>query len=299
MPPEAPFHAPLTGGGLDRAAGLRAGGDLSRLLTDPRAAAVVCRGDEVLVDPADPHRLARLPAPAGPPEELVLLGLEGGRPLFGLELAADREASFVALREAGLLLSAEESGLAAYLVALMAWHRGHPHCAVCGALTTLAEGGLSRRCPNCGATHFPRTDPVVIMLVEHEGRLLLGRRPGWPSGRYSLLAGFVAAGETPEEAVVREVREESGILAAAPRYLGSQPWPFPASLMLGFAAVSDGGTPQVQDGELEDVAWFARPQVEAARDPGSALQLPPSVSIARVLIDGWLDGRWGGSGLAR
>jgi NAD+ diphosphatase len=140
---------------------------------------------------------------------------------------------------------------------------------------------------------------VVIMLVEHEGRLLLGRRAGWPGRRFSVLAGFVAPGESLEEAVVREVREESGIVSYDPRYVASQPWPFPASLMLGFTAFSDGGEPVARDGELEEVAWFTRDQVRAAAlgewstgaGEGSAdMALPPPVSIARFLIDRWLEG---------
>src|ERR1035441_9294609 len=147
---------------------------------------------------------------------------------------------------------------AAYLSALLNWHPRHGFCENCGAATIVAEAGYSRRCPQCGVTHFPRTDPVVIMLVEHAGRLLLGRRAGWPGNRYSVLAGFVSPGESLEEAVVREVREESGIQAYDPRFVTSQPWPFPASLMLGFDARSDGGEPRALDGELEDVQWFTR-----------------------------------------
>jgi NAD+ diphosphatase len=175
-------------------------------------------------------------------------------------------------------------------VALLGWHRRHRFCANCGAPTQVAEAGLARRCRRCGASHFPRTDPVVIMLVEHEGRLLLGRRAGWPEGRYSVLAGFVAPGETPEEAVVREVAEESGIVVTEPRYVAAQPWPFPASLMLGFEARARPGSPAARDGELEDVAWFTREEVAAAAQWGAdgRLQLPPPVSIARFLIDGWL-----------
>src|SRR5262249_53858810 len=155
--------------------------------------------------------------------------------------------------------------LAAYLMALLNWHRRHRFCANCGAPTNVVEGGFSRKCPNCGASHFPRTDPVVIMLVEHDRRLLLGRRPVWPESRYSILAGFVSRGETLEEAVIREVREESGIEAYDARYVASQPWPFPSSLMLGFSARADGGEPTARDGELEDVRWFTLDQIREAR----------------------------------
>jgi NAD+ diphosphatase len=129
------------------------------------------------------------------------------------------------------------------------------------------------------------------MAVEHQDRLLLGRRVGWPAGRFSVLAGFVAPGETPEEAVVREVREESGIDARDPKYVAAQPWPFPASLMLGFEARSDGGEPRARDGELEDVGWFTLAEVRDAQRELGPLQLPPRVSIARLLIDGWVKRR--------
>jgi NAD+ diphosphatase len=242
------------------------------------------------------------------PAQPILLGIEAGAALFaadleGLDAAALQplleEARIVSLRDAGALLPQSEGGLAAYMVALLNWHRRHRFCANCGARTDIADAGLSRRCPSCGASHFPRTDPVVIMLVEHDGRLLLGRRPGWAQSRYSILAGFVSPGETPEEAVVREVCEESGIEAYGPRYLASQPWPFPSSLMLGFEARSDGGAPRARDGELEDVGWFTVADVLAAQREIGTLRLPPRVSIARTLIDGWVARSAGPGGVRR
>jgi NAD+ diphosphatase len=131
----------------------------------------------------------------------------------------------------------------------------------------------------------------VIMTVEHDGRLLLGRRSGWPPGRLSVLAGFVSPGESAEEAVVREVEEESGIVARAPVFVASQPWPFPASLMLGFHAESGGGEPHASDGELEEVHWLSLDAVRTAASGGDVgFQLPPGVSVARFLIDRWLAG---------
>lgn len=302
--PSRPTPA-FTGGTLNRAAKLRASPEaVARVAADPAALAVFCRGDEVLVAP-EGSALQRVRVSVS--VYTLLLGILAGSPLFGVDLdrlgeaaAAEVTASgrLVSLREAGLSLARSEGGLAAYLVALTGWHRYHAFCPNCGASTQITEGGLARHCPRCGRTHFPRTDPVVIMLVEHDDRLLLGRRPGWPQGRYSLLAGFVAQGETPEEAVVREVREESDIDATAPRYVAAQPWPFPASLMLGFAATSGGGEPRCADGELEDVRWFDRSAVVAAghhradwsitAERPDQLLLPPPVSIARSLIDGWL-----------
>jgi NAD+ diphosphatase len=284
MPPVPPF----TGMALDRASGERSDrGWVERQMTVPDRRAVVAGPDSVLVDSAG-GALLRVAAD-GP----VLLGLEDGVPLFGVDLP--EEGGFdggrvVSLREAGAMLPQSEGGLAAYAVALLGWHRRHRFCANCGSHTEVVEAGYSRHCPNCGASHFPRTDPVVIMLVEHDGRLLLGRRAGWPGRRFSVLAGFVSPGEAAEEAVIREVREESGIVAFEPRFVASQPWPFPASLMLGFEARSDGGEPRARDGELAEVGWFTRDQVSmAARGEETDMGLPPPVSIARVLIDRWLE----------
>jgi len=295
----------FTGVTLDRAEGARHDPDeIAKLLEDPGAVTVAATEEGVVIEDNGRPALARRLVVQGGSAALdrrapILLGIEDGSPLFAVDLEAlDPEArateidgaSIVSLRDAGAVLPHSEAGLAAYLTALLNWHRRHRFCANCGAPTNVADGGFSRKCPNCGASHFPRTDPVVIMVVEHDGRLLLGRRPGWPQGRYSVLAGFVAPGETLEEAVVREVREESGIDVYDPRYVASQPWPFPSSLMLGFTSFADGGEPKARDGELEDVRWFALDQVRAAaRSDDGELRLPPPVSIARFLIDGWLE----------
>lgn len=300
----------LSGARLDRAAKLRTEpGEVARLLRSRDARAVFVEHDAVLVA-ADGSALARSDLPEPADRVPLLLGLEPDGALFGVDLEwlddrrreeLARSGRLVPLREAALRLSPDEGGLAAYLVALSNWHRHHTHCPNCGAATEVREGGLSRLCPRCGRAHFPRTDPVVIMLVEHDGRLLLGRRPVWPHGRYSLLAGFVASGETPEEAVAREVREESGIEVVDSRYVASQPWPFPASLMLGYSAAARGGIPRCMDGELDDVGWFTRQEIRAAsRDSadwsttaphgGPGPLLPPPVSIARSLIEWWLSG---------
>jgi NAD+ diphosphatase len=276
-------------------------------LADPGARMVLADRDNVLLSDETVARLA-VEDDVVKPARAILLGLEGEHGIFALDLETlDFEARarieshgrLATLREAGSLLPEAEGGLAAYLVALLNWHRRHGFCANCGNVTEIAEAGGSRRCPRCGANHFPRTDPVVIMTVEHDDRLLLGRRRGWPAGRYSVLAGFVSPGETAEAAVVREVREESGLEAFAPRYVTSQPWPFPASLMLGFDARSTGGEPRTLDGELEDVGWFDGDAVAAAMarsDNGEdffapsdgGLALPPPVSIAHALIARWV-----------
>jgi NAD+ diphosphatase len=299
---------------LDRAVTIRADASLvARALAEPATRVLGASREGVLLDHGTPEALFRR-SPGSLTEghvdaaEPILLGLEAGSALFAVDLDAlgpsalaafTQGARLVGLREAGAVLSRSEGGLAAYLVALLNWHRRHRFCANCGAATTVAEAGYSRRCVSCGAEHFPRTDPVVIMLVENAGRLLLGRHAAWPPGQYSALAGFVSPGESLEEAVVREVREESGIEVYDPKFVTSQPWPFPTSLMLGFEARSDGGEPTPRDGELEDVRWFPHEVIRAALTARSSeLVLPPSVSIARFLVEHWVvDADSGAAGL--
>jgi NAD+ diphosphatase len=210
----------------------------------------------------------------------------------------------VGLREAVAVLPQAEGGLAAYVAALLNWHRRHAFCATCGAASEVGEAGLVRVCPRCGTSHHPRTDPVVIMLVtDGAERVLLGRAPSWPPRRYSALAGFVEPGESLEEAVAREVAEEASVAVGPPRYVASQPWPFPASLMLGFEAPWTGGDASPQEDEIQDVRWFGRAEVAAAAaddvdgwggspDPAdpdaTSLLLPPRLAIARRLIERWL-----------
>jgi NAD+ diphosphatase len=283
---------------------------IAQLLEDPRALVLAGSEQGVLIGDGDAPALLRMSVArqvaqraAETDDQPMLLGLDDGTPLFALDLDELPESArdglvdggrVVSLRDAGAILSRSQAGLAAYLAALLNWHRSHRYCANCGAVSVVKEGGYARRCPRCRTTHFPHIDPVVIMTVEHDGSLLLGRRPGWPGRRYSTLAGFVAPGEAAEEAVIREVGEESGIAARDPEFVSSQPWPFPRSLMLGFAALSDGGEPQARDGELEDVRWFSHDELRAARDGDNPdLKLPPPISIARFLIDRWMAARGG------
>jgi NAD+ diphosphatase len=205
-----------------------------------------------------------------------------GAPLFAQRAPDGTE--LTGLREAAVVLSGADAGLVSYAAALVNWHESQRFCGVCGEPTEARDAGHTRRCPN-GHAHHPRTDPVVIMLVSDGDRLLLGRRPPWPAGRYSCLAGFVEPGESLEAAVAREVLEESGVVVGDVRYRLSQPWPFPLSLMLGFEAVYASGEPHVADAELDDVAWFTRAQIT-----GGEPLLPPPFTIARRLIDGWLAG---------
>jgi NAD+ diphosphatase len=157
-------------------------------------------------------------------------------------------------------------------------------------LTEIARGGWSRRCPSCAAEHFPRVDPVVIMLAEHDGRLLLGRQPHYPPGRYSALAGFVEVGENLEAAVAREVYEEAGIRVRNVRYVASQPWPFPSSLMIGCHADAESAELKIDTAELDDARWFTRGEIAAAFDgsPDAPFLPPPKAAIARTLLEHWL-----------
>jgi NAD+ diphosphatase len=278
----------FAGATLDRAAERRT--DLvwvAERLADPASRAIAVAPEGVLLEG---ERLARLPL-EGSDGEPLLLGVEGGAALFAVPIDhAPDGAQLTSLRDAAGRLSQSEGGLAAYAAALVNWHRAHPHCARCGAHTDVAAAGFERVCPRCGAHHHPRTDPVVIMLVTDGDRVLLGRQPAWPPGRYSALAGFVEPGETLEAAVAREVREEAGAEVAEPRYLASQPWPFPSSLMLGFTARFAGGEVAPRDGELDDARWFTREEVEAAVAGTGPFRMPPPVAIARRLIDAWLSG---------
>jgi NAD+ diphosphatase len=275
----------FSGAELDRAPGARARPEwLAAKRADPSARALQLSERGVWVDDG---RLLLAP----PDGSELFLGLAEGAPLFAADVTgAEPEAGQPAgLREAATELPAAEAALAAYAASLLSWHRRHRFCANCGAPTELADAGHERHCPRCGAHHFPRTDPVVIVrVVDGHDRLLLGRSPRWPAGRYSLLAGFVEPGETLEDAVKREVLEESGVEVGGVTYVASQPWPFPSSLMLGFHALAEGGDPRPDRDELEDVRWFERGEVEQAAAGDGPVQLSPPYSIARRLIDGWL-----------
>jgi NAD+ diphosphatase len=314
----------FTGASLDRAEDGRRRDPawVDRQLRDPRARAVVAGSGGIAMDDG---RLVFLPLAEAPAGEPLLLGIDSEGPVFAVDEdpppaggerpalvgaggrrgePAPRVEGRVGLRDAAVTLSQAEGGLAAYAAALLNWHRGHRFCANCGAMTEAGEGGMIRRCPDCGVEHHPRVDPVVITLVSDGERVLLGRQAAWPEGRYSALAGFVAPGESLEEAVVREVEEEAGVEVGPPSYVSSQPWPFPASLMLGFEAAWIGGEPGGRDDELQDVRWFSVEQVAAAAHAGredwespppgahATLLLPPRAAIARRLIERWL-GRQG------
>lgn len=247
----------------------------------------------------DRPRLVLLPALRAPAGERLYLGRDAEGAVFAVdaELPEQAGAATVGLREVGALLDDHDAGLLVHAVALTNWHAAHRCCSRCGAPTEPARGGSVRRCTVDGSEHFPRTDPAVIMLV-HDGadRCVLGRQAAWPVGRFSTLAGFVEPGESAEQAVVREVAEEVGLAVEGLRYVASQPWPFPSSLMLGFTArCAPDAVPRPLDGELAEARWFTRSQLRAAAswssdEPGQTcvVRTPSPVSIAWHLISGWL-----------
>jgi NAD+ diphosphatase len=273
----------FAGEALDRAGTRRRDAEwLAARLADPTTRIVAASASGVIADADGPRLLAVDELPDG--VETVLLGVDGdGRAVFAADPGEDLPGERRGLRDLAGVVSQAEGGLLAHAVALLNWHRRHRFCANCGAPTQAREAGHIRSCPACGAEHHPRTDPVVIMLVSDGDRAMLGRQRQWPAGRYSALAGFVEPGESLEEAVAREVREESGVRVTDVEYRSSQPWPFPTSLMLGFRARWAEGEPAVRDGELEDVRWCTREELV-----GGAVLLPPREAIARRLIDEWL-----------
>ena len=233
----------------------------------------------------------------------TLLGIADQRPHFMLVLddTADintaenaLDTRRMSLRAAGLLLPAHEAGLFAYAKGLSHWQRETRHCARCGSPLQLVAAGHRAQCtnPDCARLHFPRTDAAVIMLVEHEGACLLGRQAGWPAGRYSTLAGFVEPGEALEDAVRREVAEESGVIVDDVHYHSSQPWPMPASLMVGFIATARSRDIVMRDHELEDARWFTPQQIVDGIADGSFLP-STALSVSYQLLSHWLQQRAG------
>ncbi|HKL62441.1 MAG TPA: NAD(+) diphosphatase [Woeseiaceae bacterium] len=223
-------------------------------------------------------------------DELVFLGVFRGAPAFALEvnepvLPVTGGVEYRDLRTLGGLLPPDEASLAAHARAMVLWHQAQRHCGHCGAATAPDAGGYARICtgPGCGRRIFPRVDPAIIVLVAAGERCLLGRQPTWPEGRYSTIAGFVEPGESLEDAVRREVFEETNVRLAEVLYQSSQPWPFPSALMLGFRAVAESDEIVLNDGELEDARWFSRREIRAGWP-----KLPPRLSIARRLVDDWL-----------
>ncbi len=293
------------GGALDRVAHLR--GDAAWLAArrdDPRSRYVALWHGHCMVHGDDPPRAALLAPQAlgdvvdGAPL-VALLGVDGASAYFAVDLshhdddpaegALTGHGAFRDLRTVGGLMPATEAAMLAHARGLMSWHARHLFCGACGSPTEVREAGHLRVCVDaaCATQHFPRTDPTVIVVVAHGECCLLGRQSKWPPGLYSCLAGFVEPGESLEEAVAREVKEEAGVGVTDVRYQSSQPWPFPASLMIGFHATATTTELRVNRDELEDARWFRRDELLA---PTEGVRLPRADSIARRLVDDWLAG---------
>jgi NAD+ diphosphatase len=308
------------GSGLDRAGELRGNAQaLADAAADPAARAIVFWRGKPLISPERPAGLIRLgldhAAVQDAVEAPILLGREGDAPIFAVDISAWTPADlddstlggfldpseqrhpalpdwmvFVELRRVMTWLSARDAELAASGKAVFSWHESHRFCARCGDETKLSQGGWQRQCAACGASHFPRTDPVVIMLITHGNSVLVGRSPGWPKGMYSLLAGFVEPGETLEAAVRREVFEEAGVRVGEVGYLASQPWPFPASLMIGCWGHATSTDITIDPAEIEDARWITREEMMAISQ-GHHPEIMPARkgAIAHFLIERWLE----------
>lgn len=311
------------GSGLDRAGELRGeAGALHLAKGDPNAATLLFWRGKPLVSGADRDVLVRLPmdhplvkgGPGGVISQPLFLGREDGAPRFAWDISdwepegqdmsgmglfldpteqrpADvpEDHVFAELRRLMTRLNRRDAELAATAKAVIGWHRSHKFCAACGAQSEIEQGGWQRTCPACKTNHFPRTDPVVIMLITHGNSVLMGRSPGWPEGMYSLLAGFVEPGETLEAAVRREVKEEAGIEVGAVRYLSSQPWPFPASLMLGCAGEALTRDIVIDETEIEEAIWVTREDMMTAFAGEHPVIKPARKgAIAHFLLQNWL-----------
>ncbi len=291
---------------FDRSESLRAdGARLADALGDASACFIIFHEDRALVHPErmEPVVLRgdRLRTLGIDLQRAVLLGFDGELPWFGIDVEeetvsgwAEAGAELVALRAIDVPVASDVWGLLAQARALLAWNRSTTHCPSCGAPTAVRQGGYQRACldPACGRVLFPRTDPAVIVRVMRNGRCLLARSHRFPSPLRSVIAGFVEPGESLEGAVHREVAEEVGLELGDVRYLGSQPWPFPTSLMIGFEATSLADDVRIDGVEIDAAGWYTRQEVREAERSGE-LRLPSPKSIARQMIDGWLAGRSG------
>jgi len=301
------------GSGLDRAAEMR--GDSDALAARDTARACVFWRGKILLDAND--RVIRLPMTHAilqdRSDDLIFLGRENEQLLFAADISrwlpegfdpdapisflddtrhvhrACIDGGFADIRMSMTLLSARDAEVAATGKAVMEWHRSHGFCAKCGQKSEIKMGGWQRDCPACGTHHFPRTDPVVIMLITHGNAVLMGRSPGWPEGMYSLLAGFIEPGETIEAAVRREVFEEAGVRVGEVSYLASQPWPFPASLMFGCAGEAVSHEIKIDPVEIEDALWVTREEM-ADIFAGQHPKIKPARkgAIAHFLLENWL-----------
>jgi NAD+ diphosphatase len=287
----------LASGTLDRAGLRRRDPDLlSLLLKDPltRVVELVEGRAQVVESDRGPALLLRPPVEGDGLALVVFLGQDEHGTAFlgvvGQAVGGSAAGPWRSLREVGVLLSDRDAGMFATVQGLVNWHAAHTHCPLCGTATEPDQAGWIRRCPKDGTEHYPRTDPAVIMAVtDASDRLLLARSPKWPQGRLSVLAGFVEPGESLEAAVAREVFEEVGVVVEQVRYLGSQPWPFPSSLMVGFTGRAVDPTLSLDQEEIAEAVWVTRGQLAEMVAAGH-FAVSPAVSIARRMIEHWYGG---------
>lgn len=300
----------FSGNPLDRGGDFRTDAAwLQAHAADPDAMAVALWGGMPLVEAVngDGRQLAYLRADLardavrGDQERMLFLGVDRKTPVFAVEFEGAADPSegplrglgrFEELRGLALALPGPEAGIAATAKSLFDWRRRHRFCSVCGHESEIADGGWKRVCPNCKAEHFPRTDPVTIMLPVFEERCLLGRAASWPKGRMSALAGFVEPGESIEEACARELKEEAGLRTRRVTYHSSQPWPWPSNLMIGLIADVESDEARADESELEEVRWFTRDEAKAmvAGDESVDVKIAPPLAIAHHLIKAWSEG---------
>lgn len=290
-------HNVFAGAFVDRNGERRKDPDwLAEALSSKETRFVPVWGDRCLVDGDPPGAVLLERRHVGDlirDDNLIFLGLFRNQPAFAVAISQAADAPFTEfgefkdLRFLGTVLPPDEANLVAHARALALWHGTTLYCGKCGSASTPEAGGNTRRCcnPDCGQEIFPRTDPAIIVLVADGDRCLLGRQADWPDGRYSTIAGFVEPGESLEDAVRREVYEETNIRVGAVHYHSSQPWPFPSALMLGFIAEATSDDINLNDGELEDARWFTRDKLKSGE-----VGLPFRISIARRLVDHFISG---------
>ena len=307
----------FAGNPLDRASERR--GDVAWIaekLEDPQSLAIAVWNGKVLIEdspppeepvegvPAATVQIAYLRADmaqelAGGQERLLFLGLWKDIAVFAVDLEGGPDPAegplqglgrFEELRGVAAVMPPPDAGILATAKSMFEWRRKHRWCSACGQPSEVADGGWKRVCPACKGEHFPRTDPVTIMLALHDGKCLLGRQAAWPPGMFSALAGFIEPGETIEEGCARELKEEAGLTATGVRYHSSQPWPYPSSLMMGLLADVDSGEARPDQTELEEVRWFTKAEASALiRGELEGVFIPPPLAIAHQLIKAWAE----------
>jgi len=288
---------PFAGSGLNMHEDKRSTGEITAYLQDPKARTVLLHKGQPALRP-DFTLLTLPPSEAdqfphfepGP----LFLGVDEIGPVFGVSVKAVThplsEEDFQPLRMVGGRLPARDLAIAGYARSMFDWHYNHPFCAKCGQVSEMRQGGIKRVCNSCQTEHFPRVNPVAIMLPIFEDKCLIGRGPNWPPGYFSALAGFVSPGESLEECCIREVSEEVGLVVRNPRYIFSQPWPFPSQLMMGLLCEADSQEITLNTAELSEAKWVSRAEVQAVFDKQSqAFMLPPKVAIAYHLFKYWLE----------